>query len=415
MLPVAAHLPQPVVRVGPVALQPVHQLALHLPRGFRERQPRVTGQVQAGQHLSPHVELPLLRRAVAGAHRLRPGEPGQPVEGLLGDPAPPVDPIHDPQLVGPSRGRADQPLPPGLGLLEIPAVQQRLQGEGRVAQPAVPVVPVALPADLLGQRRRRRGEDPAGRRIRQPLDQDQGTPHLLGVRPLDVALVDPVLPEADRGLQRLVGLHLPGRPEVAGLVGEHERHPLPLRHRERRRQRPVLVGQLGIGVQPHRVRPGDRVVPITVLQDPRAHAAVVEPQTQLHRDRHRPPHALHDPHDVGDLVARRHEVQHPHGTRVRLPRRLQHQRLSHIPTRALPVPRRRRYPPPAVRLITQQRRETRGRVEVRQAQPVHRPVPVHQGPGVQVTDERVVLDPMVVSAAHGPRLQLCRHHDHRRQ
>ncbi len=48
-----------------------------------------------------------------------------------------------------------------------------MQHQGRVAQPAEAVVPVARPADLLGQRRRRGGDDAARRRVRQRLEGDE--------------------------------------------------------------------------------------------------------------------------------------------------------------------------------------------------------------------------------------------------
>ena len=45
--------------------------------------------------------------------------------------------------------------------------QQRAHAEGGVADPHIPVVPVAFPADLLGQAGRRRGHDGAGRSVGQ--------------------------------------------------------------------------------------------------------------------------------------------------------------------------------------------------------------------------------------------------------
>ena len=69
--------------------------------------------------------------------------------------------------------RPQQPLAPRRGLVDVAAHHQRVEREGGVAQPAVAVVPVAHAAELLGQRRGRRGDDAAGRRVGQRLERDQ--------------------------------------------------------------------------------------------------------------------------------------------------------------------------------------------------------------------------------------------------
>ena len=101
--------------------------------------------------------------AVADPHRPRVGVPGQVVEGHLGQPPGAVDGVHDLEIrqgrrrwcaaASPARGRPRRCSP---------ACDQRAEGEGGVAQPAVAVVPVALAAEVLGQRGGRRGDDAAG-------------------------------------------------------------------------------------------------------------------------------------------------------------------------------------------------------------------------------------------------------------
>ena len=56
-----------------------------------------------------------------------------------------------------------------------------------------------------------------------------------------------------------------------------------------------------------------------------------------------------------------------------------------------------RDPPEAVLLVTQEPGEARGRVEMRQAQPVDGAVDAHQGCRVEVSDDGVILDAL----AHG--------------
>ena len=79
--------------------------------------------------------------------------------------------------------------------------EERVQREGRVADPRVAVVPVAFAADLLGKRGRRRCHDRAGRRVRQPLEHEPAPQHLLAVRALVAAPFRPSLPVTDRALE----------------------------------------------------------------------------------------------------------------------------------------------------------------------------------------------------------------------
>ena len=101
----------------------------------------------------------------------------EPAELDLGQPALALDPVHDLQLRRLAGDGAEEPLAPGAGLVDVAGVHHRQQGEGGVAEPAEAVVPVADPAELLGEAGRRRRHDPAGRRVGQGLQGDQ--------RPLD--------------------------------------------------------------------------------------------------------------------------------------------------------------------------------------------------------------------------------------
>ena len=81
--------------------------------------------------------------------------------------------------------------------VEVQAVQ-RLEREGRVAHPRVAVVPVALAARRLGQRRRERRDRRAGRHVGQALDRerralDRVAPAVVG----DARPAEPGAPEAD--------------------------------------------------------------------------------------------------------------------------------------------------------------------------------------------------------------------------
>ena len=86
---------------------------------------------------------------------------------------------------------AQQPVAPGARLVGVAGVEQREQRERGVAQPAVAVVPVAHAAELLGQRGRRRGDDPAGRRVGERLERDQRADDCLAPLALVGAAVRP--------------------------------------------------------------------------------------------------------------------------------------------------------------------------------------------------------------------------------
>src|SRR6185437_4130203 len=134
-----ADLPQAVVRVVPVAFEELQQCQLQIPGVLRGGQPSVSGQVQPVEHLPPGVELVLPGGGVTDPDRGGSFVTGQPVQGELRDPAAAVEPVHDPQVGRVAGGRAQQPVPPGLRLLDVTGAHQCLQGERGVAQPAVAV------------------------------------------------------------------------------------------------------------------------------------------------------------------------------------------------------------------------------------------------------------------------------------
>ena len=156
------------------------------------------------------VVLPLVERAVPDADGTGPGVPREVVERRLGQVAPPVDPVHDLQRPVVVRLEVGDELHELVGLpVEVEPVE-RLERERRVAHPRVAVVPVALAAWRLGQRRRQRRHGGAGRHVGQPLDRerralDRVAPAVIG----DPRAPEPAAPEAPcRGdpRVRLVGI-----------------------------------------------------------------------------------------------------------------------------------------------------------------------------------------------------------------
>ena len=199
VLRLAARLPDPLVGLAPDARR---ALGLGLDdRPQPPRQPLAAPRVQQDrvQHRAVDVVLALVERAVADPHRPRAGVAGEVVARGLGQVAPAVDPVHDLQrAVGVGLEVGDE-LHELVGLpVEVQPVQ-RLQRERRVAHPRVAVVPVALAAGRLGQRRGERRHRRPGRHVRQALDRqrralDRVAPAMVGhPRPRQ-----PVAPEARR-------------------------------------------------------------------------------------------------------------------------------------------------------------------------------------------------------------------------
>ena len=82
----------------------------------------------AHRHLAIDVELELLGRGVADAHRVRALVARQPGHLPLGQPPLAAEPVHDLHLVGAAGDRAQQPVAPGPRLVVIAGVHQAPAG-----------------------------------------------------------------------------------------------------------------------------------------------------------------------------------------------------------------------------------------------------------------------------------------------
>ena len=173
MLRLAARLPDALVGLAP---DPGRALGLRLhDRPQPPRHPLAAPRVQQDrvEHRAEDVVLALVERAVADPHRPRAGVAGEIVARGLGQIPPPVDPVHDLQRAVVVRLDVGDELDELVGLPVQVEPVQRLERERRVAHPRVAVVPVALAARGLGQRRRERGDRRAGRHVGEPLDRER--------------------------------------------------------------------------------------------------------------------------------------------------------------------------------------------------------------------------------------------------
>src|SRR5699024_10311491 len=87
----------------------------------------------------------------------------EPRQLQLGNPACPVHRVHDLQARWITSDRPEEPIAPCCRFGVIAGVEQGVEGERRITQPAVAVVPVPDATDLLRQGRGGGGDDSAGR------------------------------------------------------------------------------------------------------------------------------------------------------------------------------------------------------------------------------------------------------------
>ncbi len=143
-----------------------------------------------------------------------------------------VDPVNDLQrAVGILLAAAlVQPAHELGGLFGEADPQQGVEREGGVADPGVAVVPVAHPADILGQATGGRGDDGAGRLVGEELERQGRAVNRLTPAAGVGASREPVAPEVDRSAEQLELLHLRQAEPAAALadLAEHEDHRLPL-------------------------------------------------------------------------------------------------------------------------------------------------------------------------------------------
>ncbi len=411
MLGLAARLPDPLVGMGPGGDRRFDLVADQLPVGRRAGSTqRLLVQVDRVEQGAPDVVLALVVGAVADPHRARPAVAAEVVERALGQVLLAADPVHDLQ-VGVFAADVDDEAHEVARLLVEAERVQGPEAEGRVADPAVAVVPVAFASRSLRQRGGRRGEDRPGRRVGEPL-QHQGralqvdAPGVVG----EVAVAQPVAPELFgrvEPLQRLGGAARPA--QVAVAPGQRAEAGLVLAQLQGPARRAVLDRELHVAGQPQLGAvgaEGHRLAQLAAAPARRL-GAVGEARQALHLHLDLAVDAGHRPQQravglvfgVGPAslaVGRR-----PLGDRQRVvdhdpaglghPGRLDHQRAG------LVAPADRHDDAAGGDLevagaAVEQRREGARRVEAGQAEPLDRAVVGDEGAGVAVGEEPVAAD-----------------------
>ena len=274
-------------------------------------------------------------RGVADPDRLRALIARQPAGLPFQQPPLAHDAVHDLHVGRRSRHRAQQPIVPGQRFLGIARVHQRQQREGGIAQPAEAIVPVARAAELFRQRGGGRRDDAAGRRIGQRLQRDQRAHHEIAMLAFIGAAAAPFVPERFGFLQRQRRIDRRGHRQMRGPVGEHEGHGLALADLEIGDRGQILAAGLDRRSQHGHVGPANREQPraVFVLLDPGNVGAEAEADHQLHPQLHPAADAAHQPHHVGRIAARRHEIDQVDHAIGGLEPRLQDQRVVAVAAR----------------------------------------------------------------------------------
>ena len=325
---------------------------------------------------------------------------------MLGRPDAAVQTIQDVELRLGDRRRLHEPPEQRSRFVVAVQLEQRVDEEARIANPTEAVVPIALAADFLRQRGRRRRHGCARRREDERLEHEGAARHRIAPGTVVAASGDPRLPERDRVrepcLQRLTRR-------------KHERFGIRRREREQRTRAAlqfevgahrvvVLGGGAGIPAR-HRNCAGRRDRPAVARVPPRRRRGVVEPRREMPAHRHRAGEPFERPHDLAHRleasVRQRQRVDHPHRSARGRKGGFEHVRVRHVSARAVEWNRRLNDERAAARGV-EDRREHARRVHVREAQPIDGAVARHERGGPAVANQRVVFDRSVTVDAHEP-------------
>src|SRR5580704_10022005 len=115
----AAHLPDPLIGLGPGLFQEFEQLELQVPGIGAGLEPKALARVQRIHQLAVNIELELVGSRISDAYRPTAGVAREPVDFIFGQAALTRESVHDLHLGRMTGNRPQQPLAPGPGLPAI--------------------------------------------------------------------------------------------------------------------------------------------------------------------------------------------------------------------------------------------------------------------------------------------------------
>ena len=201
----------------------------------------------------------------------------------------------------------------------------------------------------------------------------------------------PLTPKGLRLGERNLRIDSVRRILVRRVPSQGERDALAFLHRELRDRAHVFAARVCMRAEAQRIRSRDCKARVVGASNPRHDTAVVEADDKLRPHLDAAAHPLDDAHDVRRLAARRHEVEDAHDAFRCLPGRLEHHRVVEVSACRLAFADRCEQPA-AVLGRSEQRGEAGARVEAGETQPIDRTATLDQRSGLQVPDERIVLD-----------------------
>ena len=173
MLRRAPDFPDAFVGLAPDFFQMLRKSLADLAAAWRGRQAALA---RLGHHIGQfaiNIELQLLRRAIADAHRTRILVAGQMRQLDFVQPLVAHHAVHGLKLLGRAGDHPHQPMLPDIGFLGIAGIEKGQQRESGVPQPAIAIIPVAGAADLFRQRGGDRGDDAAGGLVAEAFQGEQ--------------------------------------------------------------------------------------------------------------------------------------------------------------------------------------------------------------------------------------------------
>src|SRR6266545_2882333 len=328
-------------------------------------------------------------------------------ERLLGELATSVDAVHRLKRIAghvhPFPEAVREPVHESPCFLREPEPKKSVEGEGRVPNPGVAVVPVALPADLLREARRRSGDDGPRRLVGEQLQRQSRPMHHLAPAPAVAGLGQPAAPVIDRPFVRFAGLPFGvlARYIVACYLLKNERDALAGLQSELAVHALLVAGDRPGGLE--RQAEGLRLEDDAMLELVRLVRVpgVVEPGLQVDAEANRSADTHETPDQLVAVTLRArscdgHEsLELPHAPR-REETRYEDIRVREVELLRRPILLAWRNPVVPSFLLVEDRREDARRVEGGAAVPIDRPVCPDEGHRVEIPDDPVVADRQVV-------------------
>ena len=405
MLALALELPDPVVRLPTQIPDAVGQRFDHVPEFGRDEAALALINGHAVDHRAEDVELPLAGGAVADANRPSAFEARQVLEVLLGQVRVAIHPVEDLHREVMVVGTIPDPVDEVHRLLLEAGAKERRDAIGRVAEPAVAVIPIAIAARILRDRRGWRGQQGTGRRVGEQLDHQRGSPNGILKWSLIEALLEPADPEGARPLGEFGGIaaagKFPAEGEVALAEAECQPHLRAGLDGEAEHVARSSIDHLDVAVERHGggedhfLRParGDHDALAVGKADARATVGRrgVQDAFDLHRSAARLEAAANPLQRKKALALDEagHEIGHDQRPFGAMEGGGQDVGVADVGLLTSRHRVDRRNPETAAALPVENRREDGGRVEARIAKPVDRAAGRDQGGGFTITDQSV--------------------------